>query len=395
MWRDKMQQGSFRGVPFGCISQETEGGRRVARHEYPGRDDPWPEDMGRKGRVHSLELHIVGAGYMDGRDAMLTALEKAGPAELIHPWLGRLNVQVETYRLRESTREGGMATFSVSFVQAGKQQFPTAAADTTVAVTKMADIASGAAKAAFVGAFSVSGQPAWVGDAAIATLNAMAVQINRLRSTMPQAISPLLSINNAARNFSTAVNSLIRTPSLLADQIVGMIENIGAITSDPLPGLDAYRALGIFGDSMITPQVTTPARSAEAVNQQALIRLVKRSGLIASARAGAQVVPDSSTAALILRDDLAERLDSEMLTADDATYLAIADLRAAIVRDLTTRAITLPRIGSYTPQATMPALVLAHRIYGDAIRDADITSRNAIRHPGFVQGGQPLEVINA
>lgn len=42
---------------------------------------------------------------------------------------------------------------------------------------------------------------------------------------------------------------------------------------------------------------------------------------------------------------------------------------------------------------TMPALLIAHRVYGDARRADDIVSRNRIAHPGFVSGGQVLEVL--
>mgnify|MGYP000977712715 CR=1 FL=1 len=42
---------------------------------------------------------------------------------------------------------------------------------------------------------------------------------------------------------------------------------------------------------------------------------------------------------------------------------------------------------SGAPPASVPALVAAHRLYGDAGRDAEIVGRNRIRHPGRVPGG--------
>jgi len=42
----------------------------------------------------------------------------------------------------------------------------------------------------------------------------------------------------------------------------------------------------------------------------------------------------------------------------------------------------------------MPAIVLAYRLYGDAERADEIVARNRVRHPGFVPGGQPLEVLS-
>ena len=38
----------------------------------------------------------------------------------------------------------------------------------------------------------------------------------------------------------------------------------------------------------------------------------------------------------------------------------------------------------YQPRLAVPSLVLAHRLYGDALRGSEIVTRNKLRHPGFV-----------
>jgi prophage DNA circulation protein len=42
----------------------------------------------------------------------------------------------------------------------------------------------------------------------------------------------------------------------------------------------------------------------------------------------------------------------------------------------------------------LPALVVAHRLYGDAARADEITVRNGARHPGALRGGIALEVLS-
>jgi prophage DNA circulation protein len=86
--------------------------------------------------------------------------------------------------------------------------------------------------------------------------------------------------------------------------------------------------------------------------------------------------------------------DSLMATAPDALYDQILDLRSAVLQDVAERVVNLPALRSYTPGATLPALVLAHQLYGDATRSQELLERNAIRHPGFVAGGQALEVLD-
>ena len=66
--------------------------------------------------------------------------------------------------------------------------------------------------------------------------------------------------------------------------------------------------------------------------------------------------------------------------------------RAAVWRDLTTRARENARLTTLTPTEVSPALVLAYDYYEDASREADIVARNGIRHPGFVPV-EPLRVI--
>jgi len=393
--RAGMQQGSFRGVAFGVKSQDTEGGRRVAKHEYPGRDVPWAEDLGRKARTHSLEMLLVGSDYMVRRDAMRTALEKAGAAELVHPWLGRLQVQVETYRLRESTSEGGMATFSITFVEAGQRLFPNSAVSTASEVDKNATAAITAANQDFSKKFSVDKQPGWVSDAAIANIDAATAAISKVAASMPGVPSLLTDFQNSLGALQSETTNLIRDPLALAIDISSSINAISNVFSNPLDAFRAYNELSLFGTSLPATNSNTPARKVESANQQATADLIKQTATIEAARTSSVVVPDSSAAATVMRDDLAERLDVLADTASDDMYVALMDLRAVVVKDLTNRAAQLPQISQFTPLDTMPALVVAQRIHGDAKRESEIVRRNNIHHPSFVPAGQALEVLNA
>ncbi|HCJ3312695.1 TPA: DNA circularization N-terminal domain-containing protein, partial [Escherichia coli] len=39
-WKDRLQDASFRGVPFKVEEESAGTGRRVETHEYPNRDKP-------------------------------------------------------------------------------------------------------------------------------------------------------------------------------------------------------------------------------------------------------------------------------------------------------------------------------------------------------------------
>src|SRR5699024_510226 len=77
----------------------------------------------------------------------------------------------------------------------------------------------------------------------------------------------------------------------------------------------------------------------------------------------------------------------------DAVYMALDDVRATLTDDVTERGAKLPRLGTATLAATIPALVASYRIYGTADYADEIVSRNNIRHPGRVPGGVELEIV--
>ena len=117
-WRDQIRRpASFRGVPFSVTDAEARIGRRMVLHEYPQRDDPYPEDLGRRARVFVVEAQVVGEDYLTRRDALMRAIEQDGPGELIHPRHGVLKVVVlDHVSVKESHREGGIARFSIGKV---------------------------------------------------------------------------------------------------------------------------------------------------------------------------------------------------------------------------------------------------------------------------------------
>lgn len=91
-WRDLRREASFRGVPFWVDSDSVPVGRRTQLHEYPKRDQPLVEDMGRQTREYKFDGFIIGPDFISQRDRLLVALDTPGPGELVHPWFGRLTV---------------------------------------------------------------------------------------------------------------------------------------------------------------------------------------------------------------------------------------------------------------------------------------------------------------
>jgi prophage DNA circulation protein len=130
-WRGRWMPAKFRNARFHVDSGVRESGRRIVPHEYPKKDVPYAEDMGRRAREFTVRGYIVayprdGQGelqkknYIPARDALIEALESDGPATLQLPLLGIMNVACTRYRVTEENRAGGYCVFDMSFVEYGQ-----------------------------------------------------------------------------------------------------------------------------------------------------------------------------------------------------------------------------------------------------------------------------------
>ena len=404
-WRQQLQPGSFRGVAFSVKSAQTQVGRRVAIHEYPQRDDAFPEDLGLKADAFTVEAIIVGPNYIKARDALIAALKQRGPGKLVHPYYGERTVTLASpARISETPDEGGVARFSLDFVVAGENTEPSARQDTQGAVESSADTANAAIAKCFADEYSLDGVPDFVeGSALDLAKQAMTALENARRSLVPD-LSILSDYVAAASSVVGSLNSLIRAPAAYAQGVLGMIGSLKALAISPIYALNSYRGLFSYGGEHPPVSKTTPARRRQATNQAAMDSLVRRGALVEGARVASRTTFDTYDEAVALRDDLAARLDDEAAGITESgsqavpedTYQALTALRVALVRDLTARAINAPRVTRIMLPATLPALVAAYRIHGDATRADELITRNkgVVRHPGFVPGGTSLEIVS-
>lgn len=125
-WRLRYQEAAFRNVQFFVDSDSRQGGRRVAMHEYPKRNTPYAEDMGRKALRFLVQGYLIGPNYWDQKVRLITALEKDGPGllRLPLPWeMADVMVMVMSYTVTESREKGGYCTVEMDFAEYGDPAF--------------------------------------------------------------------------------------------------------------------------------------------------------------------------------------------------------------------------------------------------------------------------------
>ncbi len=393
---ESLRPASFRGVGFHVDSSDMGAGRRTQVHEYPQRDKPWTEDLGRAAREVSFDAFVVGVDYVDQANKLLAALEEAGPGTLVHPWFGTLTVSQKDLARVSFNSALGQARFSLQFVEAGELQFPQAQSSTQAA----SRIAAGKLEASAIDAFAEKFNVKGFQDFVTAAANGDLARVLGIASA--GRLGAMLGFASQLATTVSAAVALVSNPRTLGFKILGAF-GLSSIATTVAAWSNIVRGISRLGQSPALappapPRVYTRSRRQAYTNTVATTALT-RQVLLAQAVGASSLVgtsadttPITHTDMMAVRNELITALDAESLTATDAVYVALQDARAAVWADLTTRARDSARLSSLTPSDTTPALVVAYAYYEDASREADIVARNGIRHPGFVPA-RPLKVL--
>lgn len=396
-WQEQTRRpATFRGIPFLVAETEARIGRRTVVHEYPQRDKPFTEDLGRRARVLLLEAHVVGADYLQRRDALIKAIEAPGPGQLVHPRHGELTVVVQDYvAVKESHREGGMARLSISFVEHGENTFPAATADTVAQVEKAASAVDEQAVYDFGSAFDVDG-PGLLAADALATLQTD-LDATLRTARLVTSTAGLAQWMTQLGSITGSLTGLMRTPVVLAQSLIALQAQLVATTQRPTQALAEFESVFNRRPRLGLAALSGATRARLLANANAQADLARRMALASAARMVALALSDEFMTAARARALLARLtalVDAELEGFDPVASVASALglLRAAAARDVADRAELLLQASTYTPVAVLPAVVLAHRVYQDATRADELVARNAVRHPAFVPAA-PLEVL--
>lgn len=396
-WPEQLQDASFRGVPFSVLLSDAIVGRRGAVHEYPQRDKPWVEDLGRRARAMSLDAIVIGADYMARRDRLVRALEEAGPGELVHPYFGRMQVSVIEARISEGTADGGSARFALSFLESGASTWPQAVSSTPDQVAVAATESVRTSQAAFADNHQVAGQPDFVAHSAQGLADDLADQVSGLMASVSAADESTAELQLQLTALTDAGSGLVYDAAQFGAALAGVVEQLVRNTGEqPSEALALARPLWSFGELEVDTSTASARRRTEMLNRIEVARLVRTTALAEAARAVSLMEFDSFDASSLLRAELADAMDELLLhVADDAAYDALRALRATVIADITARGADLVRLVRVTPPMSLPLLLLTQSLYGDGLRADDVLARNSerIAHPLFVPGGVELEVL--
>ena len=404
-WREKLLQGTWKGVPFEYSDHSGEIGWRLQTHEYPERDTPYTENLGSAKQTLSVNCYVIGADYMSKRDALLDAFEEGSEGVLVHPRHGSQQWMLQRCVYKETAREGGKASFALTFVEPGANELPEVLEDTSSKVASATGLVSGEAVEGFAADFSLKNVPQFVTDEALALVQGGLNGLRQLNGQIAGVISPLSELANDIDAISNEVETLLLSPRSFASALVSVVaSSLNAVTSVDR-ALNGYRSFSaVWGD---TPDYgSTVARQRQKKNQDEIKHLflsvavaeTTKAVCLASSALNIQSNEDSPfdsyDHAISIRDELVSEIQEMADVVDYPLYQPLAALRAELIRHISAHGARLERIERMTLGTKTPSLVLSHRLYGSIDRADDLTRRNKVSHPGFIPENTELEVLS-
>lgn len=428
---------SFRGVSFWVESSDLSVGRRTVTHQYPQRDEPFTEDLGRAAREYRFSAFVLGEDYIEQAKKLREALEKPGAATLVHPEFGEIQVVAQPGASMSFSQSMRRANFSLAFVEAGLNAFPTPEGASQQASRAAADQVSEAAADSFEESLTLDDIEDFVQDALNGDL------LDALDIISNSEIAKVLDFADRVSDLANDAISLVRGgPKAFATKLMGALGLSRLATT-----VAGWQRVGkslcsladdLRGDDDEPVYSTVKPRSAEVIesNRKAVYSLCRQAVLVQavgvstligtdvdSTVASSSILPDDgetvvdaesgatqvgtvtssgsfSTSPTISYDEMLEarerivgRLEEEMLDVeDDAVFMALREAATAVSKDLSSRAEEQARLYDYDAGAVLPSCVTAMELYGDATRAQEIVVRNGVTNPLFCPN--VLKVLN-
>jgi len=404
-WEKRLLDASFRGVTFDCQLWDDDWERHAVEHLRPYVDGADMEDLGRGARRMRVKAIFFGDDYEDRLEAFLKVLDEPGKGDLVHPVFGPCKAQVSTPHVHHESENVDQAEVEVTFSESalaapifaggkpGQKAADVAAKSATLREKAAALLAKVAEKT----------------KAATAMSRAGLSSITELKSMVDSVTTSGAGITSIPRAWASDVASLIAgvvdlktfgSSSLLSDwkSTVGVLASaVLALTSDGSAA--SSNSGGLSGSN------TPGAEAAQAQAQvQAHVELETALGVAEATQAVLEseadtptLTPDEiETVTATTREQLQASIDTyrELYDLEDHRPVteSLKDVAAAVQTAAEAILEARPPLVEHTLAARTCPRLLAHQLYGDHTRAAEIVRLNTLPDPNFLAPGEVLRV---
>ncbi len=403
-----LRKASYEGIHFDVDSATLSFGRRTVTHEFPQRDAPYVEDLGKATRQFSIQGFIVGDDFIDRSKRLIDKIEsqvgtdrRANHGKLVHPWLGSLEVTPIDNPSITYDKAKRICTFTLTFLEAGNES--------TKKTTSWANKLLSKADALYAKIFGD-----WTPDKIAGIVDDVTSQINSCAAVLSNCqFAQMFNLGNdilemghdiatslynkkeQARSSLLGALGLSQYAQSTTDWKLASIKCTDAIT------LPVLKPVNVASSTGTSKKLSDKERINEAVDE---IKKNFRLVLIANAMGAISMIDEdndvdtdsnskktlSDEQILKIRNNLLDAIDAEMLiqgTDDNQDYLDLVDSYVAVYKYLTEMLNGDSGIETVTLKQSEPSFVLAYDKYGDSTRADEIAERNDVINPLFMPVG--------
>ena len=382
-FKGSQNNASFRGVPFIIDTSSFVGGRRIVDHEYPQRDIPYSEDLGRSIRKFDVSGILLGETYLEQRDNLVIACEQEGAAELLHPYYGRMTVKCKSFEITDTRRETRLCRFTISLVETGELIF-TQSKDTVEAINTSVTLALEDSRTWFTEAYRAVRKPLVFLEGITATMFDVLDSIDKGKQLANMDAAYFREIETAELQIAAIINSgedvydtieSLTTFGILEDYDSTLLKK--AFKGLQENSMNVSASTAITSDD--TDNITLVTQKVAVITMCSIIGKIEYTS-----------TEEAESYQSIIVDKIDDLIDS---ITDDQVLQDFRDLRRVIVEHIENRSLTLPQLTTFTGSQALPVIVISNMLYGNVDQEQDIIDRNRIFHPGFAPGGVPLQVL--
>lgn len=416
-------EGSYRGIGFAYEPSDDEFGRRVQAFMFPGQDITVFQDLGQFDGDIVVHGIISGDDYAAQAVRLRAAFQTAGPATLVHPWLGTLLVVQAPGKQPKFTfksEELRIARFTATFRR--YLPAPKTAPDSLQALLfALQDMRT----AAYGMLASVLAPIALTLSVVSQVENLVGEVATVLGGLIVSCVNPLVGL---AGNLPIGLLSSIGSapfdatyPVTVGNLLAGPTAAIGGTSTPAIPSAVAS------GGSTVTPtpvdgritamlilsavsQIGIPTLSGAPIQippGPALILSAQTFFLADAISAASAIAFSSQQEATTWRNTITAAIDAAVLAAaalvpatpapGAALWRSLIATKAAWLSDMNAVIGRLPPVVTFTPPSSAPVWVYAQYLAGDDPSTIfatwrDLVQRNGIFHPAIPIPG-PLEVL--
>ena len=401
----RLRRASYNGIRFEVDGSDLTFGRRTVTHEYPQRDVPYVEDLGKATRKITLSAFVVGEDFIDRANRLIKAIEnpKTTPDGmpdnvLVHPWLGRLKVVAIDSPKVSWDLKLGFAKLTLQFVEAGELKNPLRTTEWSSRLLGLADDLY----SKMFGDLDLEEYSGYIDDIVSGCVGCLGVikdsSFAKMFNLAEDVADLTLNLASLFGDGRDALKDAVLNATGIAEY-ANTTQNWRKSTSSIKNTLNSSSMSSAHSEAVALTDISTQkqqtvTRTIDTFQQG--VRLAMLGNALGSAAYVATsldqneegtIVAVTSEEVLGIRDDLMDTLEAEMIRTeddDDDLYLTLSDSFAAVYNKLTADALALGSTLTVTPSEPTPSLVLAYDQYGEASRDLEVVQRNNIANPLFV-----------